>query len=551
MKFSKKIWYSLFGALILINIILRYPEGSHEVGSDSYLIHSYANSITGFGYATWIIHPYSFIGLTPDSYPSAVPFILSSLSQCMDLNLDITILLLSFVVGLIGLFGALLLAKQIKNDDIFIFMVGFLFSTSPIFLRFTIWTTATRHLFIALLPFFLWGLLRVRDSIELNWKYIGFSIIIFVMLMSTHRLGILLFLVILAFIVTYLIYKYFKKFEFNRVTHYTFPIIWITVLLALIFLQIMNIGIYKNINITFSYQTGQYFSGSDSFSIFMNWLIDYGSRTGILSIFGIFGFFVIFFKRSNPKSNFKSKRNFNEVLLLLILLFSSSFVLLGLYLSLFLLPILIILSCIGILWFFYVLKKIKWLAHSRFRTSLSTLFIIGLIIVSVYFSFFMIKHWSKPNSVTNELPWIEEEIIDTAFYYNEYGENINFISNSGFLERKIVAWQAEPRSYKLDLSRTSIEKGNLMDLITQDTLYIKSEGDEDVEFFIPGPPVDDKRTKDYLNRNNIHIVIEEKSISGRTILYSYSGLKESAFLQTMYDERYKIYENNLEQIWYV
>jgi hypothetical protein len=113
MKFSKKINYALFGFLILLNIVIRYPLVPHEVGSDSFHIHSYADSITSYGYATWIIHPYSYLGLTPDSYPSAIPFLLSGMSQSTNLAMEPTILLLSIIIGLLGLFGAILFAKEI------------------------------------------------------------------------------------------------------------------------------------------------------------------------------------------------------------------------------------------------------------------------------------------------------------------------------------------------------------------------------------------------------------------------------------------------------
>lgn len=551
MKFSRKIWYCLFGFLILLNIIVRYPEGPHEVGSDSYTIHAYASSITHYGYATWIIHPYSYVGLTPDSYPSAVPFILSGMSQCTNLNIDVSILMLSFIVGFLGLFGAMLLAKQIKDDDIFIFLIAFLYSTAPIFLRFTIWTTATRHLFMGLFPFFLWGMLRLRSSSEPNWKFIGFNLFIFIMLMSTHRLGILLFLVLIAFIVTILIFRYYKKFEFNTVISKVAPIIWIIVLFSLIFLQINNIGIYQNINISYDYQKGAFLRGNNPFIILSNMVIDYGSRTGILSLFGIIGFGVIFIKRNKSNSNIIKKRNFNEIFIILILLFSSSFILLGLYLTLFLLPIFVLLIVIGIMWSLNYIKRIRCKIISKNRNIVTFLFIFIILVISMFFSSFMIGHWSKPNSISNESPWIEDDTINTAFYFNNYDNDMNYITNSGFLNRKIMAWRNDPISYHIDLSKVPIKKGSIMDLITHDTLYIKQEDSDETFLYIPGRDCDNKHSMDYLIQNKVKFIIEEESVSGKIVLKGSLGLRNSTFLETVHEKRYKLYENNLESIWSV
>ena len=98
----------------------------------------------------------------------------------------------------------------------------------------------------------------------------------------------------------------------------------------------------------------------------------------------------------------------------------------------------------------------------------------------------MVNHWLKPISLTNESKWVEDETIDTAFYIGDYRNNNNFVSNSGLVERKINAWHREPLNYEIDLERASIKKGGLMDLITQDTLYVKmNDNDEDILYF-PG-----------------------------------------------------------------
>jgi hypothetical protein len=547
MKFSKKTNYALIGFLILLNIIIRYPLVPHEIGADSFQIHSYANSITSFGYATWIIHPYSFLGLTPDSYPSAIPFLLSGMSQSMNINMEFSILLLAIIIGLLGLFGAILLAKQIKNDDLFIFIVAFLFSTSPIFLRFTIWTTATRHIFMALFPFFLWTLLKLRDFSEIKWKYLFFSILIFIMLISSHRMGLLLFIIIFAFITTILIFRYLGKIQYNITLRRMSFFIWFIIFLFFILLQVLSVGFYNEINITHDYQSGNFLKGNAPEIILSNMIIDYGSRIGILSVFGIIGFGILFFKRT--KSNIEDRKNFIEVFTLIILLYSSSFFMLGLYLSLFLLLILVIITGMGIIWSLKLLFKIKWNIITKNSTFFSIIFITILLIGSLFFSYLMIQHWFKSSSPTNDQPWIEDETIDIAFYLNTYEYNYTTLSNSGSELVRLYAWRTEPQDYRIDLERTSIEKGNVIDLITKDTLYIKQEDVGQPEIHLPTLNCNDNNVINYLSINNVKFIIERKPIEGKS--GSILGVKDNRFIQSLPRERYKVYENDLETMWVV
>ena len=84
--FSKKMKIILFSLLIVLNLILRIPFYPHEYGADSFVIHILANSVSQFGHARWWINPLSVVGLYPYSECSAVPFILSEISQCTGID---------------------------------------------------------------------------------------------------------------------------------------------------------------------------------------------------------------------------------------------------------------------------------------------------------------------------------------------------------------------------------------------------------------------------------------------------------------------------------
>ncbi len=70
----------LFGSLIFLAISLRYPMVPHERGWDSFFIHGLVNTLNHKGTFSWWVHPLSPFGLTPFSYGSAVPVLLSVFS---------------------------------------------------------------------------------------------------------------------------------------------------------------------------------------------------------------------------------------------------------------------------------------------------------------------------------------------------------------------------------------------------------------------------------------------------------------------------------------
>jgi hypothetical protein len=161
----------------------------------------------------------------------------------------------------------------------------------------------------------------------------------------------------------------------------------------------------------------------------------------------------------------------------------------------------------------------------------------------------MIKSWSKTISISDESKWINDETIDTSFYFEMYNEDSIFLTNSELLKRRIDAWRKDPISYKIDLKKVNLEKGGLIDLITQETLYVKKGNTETGDFNIPGQECSEVGAINYLDRHNINIIIEKNSMSGNII--GVEKIYKSKFLESMHEKRYKIYDNDLESIWYV
>ena len=216
MKFSKRVNYTVLAFLALLNLAFRIPMTPHGVDTvDSTYIWGLANSISTFGYAEWILHPLSFFGLYPLSYPSTVPTILSIVSQALGLDIEYVILLLGFVLGILGMFGAYIMALAIRKDHLFAFLTAFAFSLAPVFIEYTRWTATARNLFITLLPLLIWSLLCYHNKNQGKWKYLLLALIVLVVLGSTHRMFLLMPLVIIAYFVTMSI-KFIKNLSLEK-----------------------------------------------------------------------------------------------------------------------------------------------------------------------------------------------------------------------------------------------------------------------------------------------------------------------------------------------
>lgn len=193
----------MFILLFLLNIILRLPTTPHEIGWDSFAIHTTANTVSEFGSAKWWLNLSSVFGFYPYSYASAVPFLLSGISQLALMEMELTILIFCILIGILSALTAYLMANSIFEDQLFAFIVAFLYSTSSGILYFTTWTVSTRGLFIVLLPLFYYLLLKSRQSV----KYMFLLVPLYIFLMAVHKLFFFLAIPVIALLLSGLIFK--------------------------------------------------------------------------------------------------------------------------------------------------------------------------------------------------------------------------------------------------------------------------------------------------------------------------------------------------------
>ena len=193
-----KIQYCLTSLLICLNLLLRYPLTQHEMGVDTFLYHTHANSITEYGAIKWFIHPLSFFGMYPLSEEAGISVLISGVSQVTSIETEYTILLLSMFMGITGTFGCFIFAHRVRSYFFFAYVVAFIFGLSRIYIGYTDWLAGTRSLFMTLLPFMMWACLQY-----FNRSYYIILVMIFLFsLASSHNLVFFLPVLILPLIVT-------------------------------------------------------------------------------------------------------------------------------------------------------------------------------------------------------------------------------------------------------------------------------------------------------------------------------------------------------------
>lgn len=538
--FSKRKKYFILLMLIMLNVIIRIPAFPHEIGVDSFKIHAYANLISSDGFANWILHPLSVFGSYPFSIPSAVPFLQSGLSQSTAINMEHIILITSIVIGIIGTFTSYIMAKEIKNDDFFAVLVAFCFSISPLFLSITMWTTSSRNLFVALVPFFIWALLKCNNDSQYRLKYSTIIFFTFILLGTIHHMVLLLVPVLIVYFVA-LIFNYIKvKYYifYNKIGALAIaaPFIFLAVYMLFVILQIFKLSIYDDFNIWYKYQSGVFFTGIDAQTLIGNMIVDYASKIGILSIFVIPGLIIYFRKQKN-----NLYRNFS----LMVLLSFAPIITMGWYVPYILLSFFCVLLVCGIL----NLNNIKQVQQFFPRL------ILICIISSTFFSMFMLWNWGILIP-TEESNYLHDSTENMGLFLKDFHTiDASFVSN--VIERQISSVSELPypppdTAYIFNLIdesdlgiNPSFSLSDLANLDESDVIYKISINYRE-EYRGQSNDVDSDSRRQYNKKYNIKYVIQNNLILGRT----YSG-RIDTFYSSVYEKKPKIYDNNELSIWYL
>jgi hypothetical protein len=182
---------------LVLTFLIGIPLVDFELGWDSYRTHELSKLIQDKGYIAYNIHPASIFGYFPQySYAAGGPLFLAELSYLIGIELAIAVKIISIIITLLGICSLYILAKKINNAPLFIFIVVLCYTLSPGLLVHTTWSFSTRPLLIAILPLFIFFIIKGIE--EKKIKYLFCAIIIISLLTLIHKLWILSILYIIV-----------------------------------------------------------------------------------------------------------------------------------------------------------------------------------------------------------------------------------------------------------------------------------------------------------------------------------------------------------------
>lgn len=449
-RVSREHWLLLL--LLILNIVFRIPTTSHGPdGGDSSFVWSLANSITDSGYIAWMLNPLSFFGIYAASYPSGYPIVLSIISQTTGIDTEHVILICGFLLATVGMLASYIMALKFSKNHLFAFLTAFAFSTAPVFVEMTRWTTTTRGPFVALLPLLFWGIFSFSKSLIDQKKVVFLSTFVFITLLSVHRTSWLITLVIVALVVTMIVWHIKEKETLmpllERIPRNGIAVIICLLCICAFSLQFSGLSFFKNI--WWKYQTGAFATGTDVFSLLLNITTNYIGKIGILLPAGVIGFFMLVKK---------PERSFDEIFIIVTVIPLLAISARGLYVALILLPIAVLLISLvlsglvqsqGITVPNTNLKFSFSCMKAGFAKALSIVLVIGLL-VSICFSGYMIQRHLHFSLEGGNKAWMTDDVPPIGNYLENIGETA-FTCNDGMLAGRIYASTGVPgfsRGYK-------------------------------------------------------------------------------------------------------
>ncbi len=392
MIISTRIKYYLFGLLIILNILLRFQAEPREIGSDTFEMHIMANSISEFGYAKWILHPLSYVGIYPASYASSLQFLLSGISQSTRIEMDSVIFLYCMILGILSIFSAYIMASELIHNDIFKFLAAFGYSTAPSVLGYTTWTIPSRGLVMILAPILIFCLLKSRIS----RKYIPLTILSAIFLFASHHL---FYFLIPSFFVFFILIIYFRFREYIHLIQIQKKIIPLMITFSFLFM--------------FSIP---FFTGHFMESTRYSWiLLSYVRYVGIMLLPAMGGLVYLILKDT---------KSFGEWFLLLCLIFITPFLYEETYMKWFIQIFLIPFAGIGILNIIALSKKIKK----------SYIIVTMILLISILFSGyyqFLHNYSDSPYSERN----LEDSTYQTGIWLRNNAKQSVISNDIGFSAR--------------------------------------------------------------------------------------------------------------------
>ncbi|HYS74052.1 MAG TPA: hypothetical protein VEO96_08765 [Thermoplasmata archaeon] len=410
MRLGKSSTVALLLFLVSLNLLLRYPQTPHELDYDGFVFHGMTISLVQEGYAEWIIHPLSYFGLYPLSHPSGGLFALAGWSEVSGMSLEGAILLFDLAVVIVGLLGAFVLSMEIRRDEVLAFVVSAAFSLAPRFVTSLMWSVPARTLFTALIPLFIWLVLRWQRTHDS--RYMILIPFVLLLMMSAHRLTVLMGILLIAFILTMVLLAAARTLRIRFASRVLSPS-FRRISNAAVFgaFAVVLVAILVAGGVLSQYSSGQLGVGSGVLKELTNFGVSLTRSIGFLSPLVPLGIVVTYRRRA---------KEFKEPFLLMILVVIAPTLTLRQYTGFYIIPFSAVFIGVGLLWILEKMRfrvlKVAALAGAVVMMSASAVYVVGYDLQSA--------------------PYVDD-LSYTHGLYVLYNVHDTVISNDGVLGSKI------------------------------------------------------------------------------------------------------------------
>lgn len=505
-------------------------------------------SIETNGWAKWTLHPLSYFGMYPFSYPSAVPFMLSEISLITGISGEYAILLASFLFGLLCSLFMFIFLHQASGDWRIGIAGAFFYSLSPSIVNLSWWSASTRNLFLVLLPLMLWAILKTyneRKKITHLLKNLMILVLIFIIFMSSHRLSIFIVPIIIAFITAHLLVKIDilrlsrSLSKHKHLFRYSMGFAIISVMGCIVVVQYTDFfDFYTNIR----WEMIRNYGMQDSL---MEYLYNHGKAysqsIGIGIIFLPIGLFLVISK---------IRKNLMDIVLLLLFILSISILIVPTYATDYIIPTGVFFIGTGAIALFSRL----W----RFKKELAASVIVAFVLSTIIITPAVVNYW---NQGTITIDHMEHEHHSTVVYIKNTDDDAGLISNRGEYANMLNAYGISTLSYEETLipinSRVNIGDIELETTPIENILrgHIRLYSAKYKGYEKPSTAWSDCTLRytdskgDLVNIiYGVNLVIEDTSLSGKI---NHEGkLIDSTMLSYVYANNYKVYQMNDVALWH-
>ena len=412
---SKKTVMFGLGAILLLSIVLRYPLVEHErFQADSYALHHMSQSIVDYGYSRWIYNPLSYVGFYPLSYPSGVPFVISELSILCGSSVEVSILLLSVVLGALFALGTFILAREFIGPHEFVLLAVLLVTLGPRFVDTTYWVGSARGPLVVIMLLAVATLIRFGSSNQKSLAVIGALFVI--TCFTLHHMAVLL----VVFGLAYILSMSGSQYLYRRVERRQMVIVgFYSAIVAAVLLGAFGFFDFFSESIIRNFVVDDYIFDFDSeiATAFSNMAASYVHQMGFVLLFAvIYGISLV------RGRGIGVKKVFPVVLLLLFVPLLGS----AQYLTMLLLPFVVISAA---LWF-------RDAFGTGFHLPAKRIALAALIVTSLILPVWSTVWWNDNDYITGDKVEVDAGVFNDMVYLN-----IGYGGQFGFANTEIIATQ--------------------------------------------------------------------------------------------------------------